>query len=1430
MLGLRSFQIIVAILFAVFASSCKNAAPTMQALQSLLSSTRSASSITINQATSQADPATNLAVNFDVVFGSDVDPGTFTTTDLILDAGSTATVGSWAITQVTAQIFVVTANLSAPGIVKAKIGAASVLSTSGVSFEASSSVDNSVTVGDPATLSISGSPSYDFGTIIVNAVQEATLTVSHMSGIVPASGVSGSLTSGFNFKGGSYPGVGGDCGTSIAVGQTCNIVVVFQPTSAGAHSSNININYNNGATATSTSRIVSGTAVNAASLNISGASTVLFPNTAVSTTSSPIVLTVTNSGQVDATSVASSLSGPFSFAGGGYPGTGGDCNSNVVAGSSCQIAVTFSPSILGLLSGTLTLSYNNGMGVTTATKDLEGTGVNPAILSITDVTVNDFGSVVLGSSANLTFTVNNSGGSPANSMTPSGLAAPFSLSGGSCTTTLPAGDSCSLIVEFSPSSGGLHTDALVLDYNNGLTPQTTSRAIQGIGVSAAVLSISDGPSYDYGVHAVGASGSKTFTVSNSGGSPATGISVSGLAAPFSHSGGTCGATLASAASCTVVVQFSPTSTGISNDTIDIQYNDGASIQSAYRDVVGTGAAPALLSISPGGLTYDFGNITTTSSMDQVFTVDNIGAVSATAISITGLGGPFSIVSDSCGSTIPAYSSCSITFRFNPTVDGYSSTSLSLAYDDGAGAGTPLTKTLEGTGVAPGLLTLSGGASYSFGTVLTGYSQSVIFTVSNTGGSLASSLSGPLSLPFEYVGGWYPGTGGNCPLNINNGSSCTIAVRFIPTATGSHNQNLDISYNNGLGSASVTKALSGQGYQASSAGVVLFDPVASPSNDTTPTVRVSNLISGLQIKMYSDSICSTEIGQVTSAGTNADLGPSSALGDGNWNFYFKIFDSHSNGVCLAPSLNYILDATPPANPSGWSFLDVGNGTHSSDSNPMISGTAAGENGSQARIYSDASCTTQIGGEMITAGAFTFSSIFYTPGGGDDGAKNYYGQIVDQALNQSACTDLSLGYTFDSVAPSPAGFNSIASYWTTSPSVSPNFSWSASASSDVNRYEVGLSTSAAGGNDVAGWVNKSLSLSHSFSGLSLSECVSYYPTVHVRDHAGQYSTKLVFPFFKLDNTIPTGFVLSGTNGASTSSTPNHTWTSSFDSCSGISHYQMAVGTTSGGTDVSSWVSIGNINGYQMSGLSLSRGITYYTSVRAVDVAGNVGPHSSVSWMVENISPLTGWINGASMSVPAGVNRALVVTVSSSEAAAGASRAVASLSYGGQPLTYAFHSEVTASGRFNRVEVWYLLDAGLSSAGGTIISVTWVPATPQYFQISSAVMKNVNQASPIINFSTGSTTSLATSTTSPPVNVGVLGAFGVCASSLGGSANPSYVITTPGYTSNASVFGSGLSSATFLVGHGENLATGSNVCSTNNGTIANRITTGIVVLNPD
>lgn len=107
---------------------------------------------------------------------------------------------------------------------------------------------------------------------------------------------------------------------------------------------------------------------------------------------------------------------------------------------------------------------------------------------------------------------------------------------------------------------------------------------------------------NFGSHTVGvASGTQTFTLTNSGTATLTytGISIIGTnAADFSITGGTCnvgGSTLSAAASCTVIVVFTPSGTGIRSANLQVLSNAtsspdlGALSGTGQAAVTGTGA-------------------------------------------------------------------------------------------------------------------------------------------------------------------------------------------------------------------------------------------------------------------------------------------------------------------------------------------------------------------------------------------------------------------------------------------------------------------------------------------------------------------------------------------------------------------------------------------------------------------------------------------------------------------------------------------------------------------------------------------------------------------------------------------------------------------------------------------------------------------------
>jgi len=88
----------------------------------------------------------------------------------------------------------------------------------------------------------------------------------------------------------------------------------------------------------------------------------------------------------------------------------------------------------------------------------------------------------------------------------------------------------------------------------------------------------------------------------------------------------------------------------------------------------------------------------------------------------------------------------------------------------------------------------------------------------------------------------------------------------------------------------------------------------------------------------------------------------------------------------------------------------------------------------------------------------------------------------------------------------------------------------------------------------------------------------------------------------------------SGSSTSITAN--WTGFSDALSGIASYEIAVGTTSGATNILSWTSAGDVTTYTKSDLSLTHATRYYVSTRAQDAAGNYSSAATANGVIIDV----------------------------------------------------------------------------------------------------------------------------------------------------------------------------------------------------------------------
>jgi hypothetical protein len=249
-----------------------------------------------------------------------------------------------------------------------------------------------------------------------------------------------------------------NCGTSIAVGASCSINVVFNPAVSGAASATLSINAGNGLAAQTVA--LSGTGV-ALSYSVSTKSLTFVPQ-ALNVASAPMPVSLTNTGQVSLSIQSLALS-----SGGAHPfSETNNCGTSIAVGASCIINVVFNPAVSGAASATLGISAGNGLPIQTVA--LNGTGVAPSFsVSTSSLT---FGPQALNvASAPLSIILKDTS-TLALPITYIALTSPggqpFSETN-DCGSGLAAGGSCNIDISFDPTAAGVASAALGIATGGG---------------------------------------------------------------------------------------------------------------------------------------------------------------------------------------------------------------------------------------------------------------------------------------------------------------------------------------------------------------------------------------------------------------------------------------------------------------------------------------------------------------------------------------------------------------------------------------------------------------------------------------------------------------------------------------------------------------------------------------------------------------------------------------------------------------------------------------------------------------------------------------------------------------------------------------------------------------------------------------------------
>jgi len=425
---------------------------------------------------------------------------------------------------------------------------------------------------------------------------------------------------------------------------------------------------------------------------------------------------------------------------------------------------------------------------------VSGTGTVRGNASLTPPDAN------LGAVAQLTTTVVNftlSNGNP----TPFPTAAfvtgdsEFQIIGGSCLglTELEPGASCLISVRYAASALGLRTAALSVGaMTGGLQANLTATTV------AAPFAAITPFTKDFGSVAVGQSADLTLTVLNpTAVSVALNHSFSGPnASEFARLngvGGTCSTLLPSGGSCIVFIRFSPTSVGSKAATFSM----GADLTTSKLTGIGVSAGTVRFNADA----FDLGEVALGETHTQVLTLSNTTPNAFTIAPSLSNPNDFSRVGGTCGSTLPAGSTCTFVIAFTPTGAGSKTGTLS------AGPGS-VTTTLSGTAFDGGNVVVTPLAQ-NYGNVDVGQSRDATFTLSS---SMPSAFTLNIGVGNNPTGE-FSRQGGTCGATLPAHDTCSIIVRFAPVTAGAKMATLSI------GAGVPTAALSG-------AGVVPASPITN----------------------------------------------------------------------------------------------------------------------------------------------------------------------------------------------------------------------------------------------------------------------------------------------------------------------------------------------------------------------------------------------------------------------------------------------------------------------------------------------------------------------------------------------------------------------------------------------------------------------------